>query len=304
MKEIHTVKAGDPDYPGRMKDLKDMPRELNYIGVLPTERLPSAAVVGGRKCTAYGRSKAYELGRFLAEHGVQVISGMALGIDSYAHEGALSAGGRTFAVLGCGADVCYPGSNSGIYDAICDRGGIISEFKNETPPLKGNFPRRNRIISALADVVVVIEAGLKSGSLITAGFALDQGRAVYAYPDRTDSPLSEGSNRLIADGAGLVYSPEVILDELAGAFVFYPGTESAEHSPGNTLADTCGGAAGTKEISCTQRKLISVIGYDPCSVEELAGLTGEAVSDLQDALFSMMLDGAVRELPGHLYVKA
>ncbi|HAV27204.1 MAG TPA: DNA-protecting protein DprA, partial [Lachnospiraceae bacterium] len=185
-------------YPARFEGLSNMPEELYVMGSLPDENAPAVAIVGARMCSRYGHNTAFTFGKKLAEHGVSVISGMALGIDGAAQEGALSGGGKTYAVLGCGVDVCYPRSNKMLYDRIPERGGILSEFPPGTQPLPYNFPLRNRLISALADVVIVVEARKKSGSLITVDYALEQGRSVYAVPGRVGDALSDGCNYLIA----------------------------------------------------------------------------------------------------------
>ena len=291
---IERISIEDAAFPARMKELSGMPKVLNYKGRLPSDMRPSAAIIGGRKCSAYGRSKAYELGEYLARHGVQVISGLALGIDSYAHEGALKAKGDTFAVLGCGADICYPASNIELYKMIADTGGIISEFPDGTKPMPYNFPRRNRIISALSDIVIVIEARINSGSLITANYALEQGKTVYAYPDRMGSYLSEGSNRLIADGAGIVYSPEVILSEL-GIAKRDCGTDGERHGTA--------GARKTEQEKKEENTIYAAIGYDPLSVEEIAGKCGKSADETEQELFELLLSGLIKELPGHLFVK-
>lgn len=206
-------------YPKRLREFNDMPEKLYYIGRLPDEEKKSVAIVGARKCSYYGRTQAYRFARELAGCGVQIISGMALGVDGYAQKGALDAGGDTFAVLGCGADVCYPRQNQPLYRELAKRGGIISEYEPGTPATAWHFPRRNRIISGLADLVLVIEAAKKSGSLITVNFALEQGKTVYAVPGRLGDTLSEGCNDLIFDGAGIAKSVETILEELDFASV-------------------------------------------------------------------------------------
>ena len=191
-----------------------MPDMLYYIGRLPDDNRPTAAIVGARMCSPYGRIQAFNYGRFLSENGVQVISGMAAGIDAEGHKGALEGGTPTFAVLGNGVDICYPSSSRSIYRRIPEKnGGIISEYLPGTPGRAYHFPARNRIISGLADVVVVVEAKEKSGSLITAACALEQGKTVYAVPGAVNDALSRGCHKLIYDGAGIAYSPEVLLDE-------------------------------------------------------------------------------------------
>ncbi len=183
-------------------------------GKLPGKDTEKAAIIGARNCTAYGEKYAVEYGRKLAQAGVDVISGLARGIDGMGHSGALMEKGKTFAVLGCGVDICYPREHIGLYMDIMEQGGgILSEFPPGTPPLAVNFPLRNRIISGLSDVILVMEARERSGSLITADMALEQGKEVYALPGPVDSPLSTGCNRLIQQGAGVLLSPEKLLDE-------------------------------------------------------------------------------------------
>ncbi len=212
--ETVMIKKEDADYPRRMKELGRMPRTLYLMGRLPDDDRPSAAVVGARMCSGYGRDAAYRIGFFLAEHGVQVVSGLAVGVDGTAQQGALDAGGDVFAVLASGPDVCYPITNYPVYEGILKQGGVVSEHPPGTRPLAPYFPSRNRIISALADIVIVVEARERSGSLITVDFALEQGRTVLAVPGRFTDPLSDGCNRLIAQGAGIICSPGTILEEL------------------------------------------------------------------------------------------
>lgn len=203
-KKIGLTTILDEDYPRKLKYINDPPFALYYKGCLPTKGV-SAAVVGARQCSEYGRSMAKELGKTLGENGINVISGMAYGIDSAGHAGALRGGARTFAVLGCGVDVCYPAAARALYENILDqKGGILSEYPPGTPPIARNFPYRNRIISGLSDIVIVVEAKLKSGSLITADFAMEQGKEVYAVPGRICDAWSQGTNRLIYQGAGVI----------------------------------------------------------------------------------------------------
>lgn len=205
--EMHYIRRNSPGFPGRFEGISGSPEGLYVIGELPRDDQPTVGIVGARMCSRYGHETAYEFGRVLAGKGVQIISGLALGIDCYAQEGALAGGGKTFAVLGCGADICYPKSNREVYEKIKTSGGILSEEKPGTPPLAYNFPKRNRIISALSDIVLVVEAKEKSGSLITVDFALEQGKTVYAVPGRVCDLLSYGCNSLIAQGAGIACSP-------------------------------------------------------------------------------------------------
>ena len=205
--EIHYVEKNSSIYPARLRELSGMPKQLYYIGRFPEDNKPTAAIVGARLCSAYGRIQAFR-------YGVQVISGMAAGIDAEGHKGALEGGTPTFAVLGNGVDICYPSSSRGIYRRIPQKnGGIISEYEPGTRGRAYHFPARNRIISGLADLVLVVEAKEKSGSLITASCALEQGKMVYAIPGAVNDALSRGCHKLIYDGAGIAYSPEILLDE-------------------------------------------------------------------------------------------
>ena len=207
--------AWEKEYPKRLQCYEDMPGVLHVRGHLPEEKKKTVAIVGARACSAYGAQQAYLFAKKLAEHGVQVISGLARGIDSRAHIGALDAGGKTFAVLGCGVDICYPPEHVQLEERILrEGGGVFSEFDLGTPPYARNFPKRNRIMSGLPPLPLVVEAKAKSGSLITASYALEQGKTVYAVPGRVGDALSEGCNRLIADGAGVAYSIEPLLEEL------------------------------------------------------------------------------------------
>lgn len=203
-KTIHTgvkvVTFQDSLYPRKLQCINQMPYALYYKGQLPPDRV-SVGIVGARKCTEYGRSAAEELGRELAKNDVPVISGLAYGIDSASHAGAMSVGGKTYGVLGCGVDVCYPPSVRNIYTNMIDTGGVLSEYAPGTKPLPMFFPNRNRIISGLSDILVVVEAQMRSGSLITADFAMEQGHDVYAVPGRISDGNSKGTNHLIYQGA-------------------------------------------------------------------------------------------------------
>ena len=201
--EIFTVGLGQEGYPERLMPFADMPSRLFVRGALPADEQKTAAIVGARICTAYGKSQAAFFAQVLAANGVAVISGLACGIDAAAHEGALRGKGKTFAVLGCGVDICYPKQNYPLMRRMLENGGgVLSEFPPGAEPLPWHFPIRNRVISALADVVLVIEAKEKSGSLITADYALEQGKTVFALPGRTTDATSRGFTRNDSRGAG------------------------------------------------------------------------------------------------------
>lgn len=212
--KIRCIDRESEEYPEKLKNYPYMPEMLYVIGRLPQEAKPAAAVVGARMCSPYGRIQAFQYARALSRAGVQVISGLAYGIDAEGHRGALEGKTPTFAVLGNGADICYPAGNRALYERILrEGGGIISEYPPGMRAKKYFFPARNRIISALSDVVLVVEAKEKSGSLITAQHALEQGKAVYAVPGAVNEALSAGCHKLIYDGAGIAYKPEVLLSE-------------------------------------------------------------------------------------------
>ena len=212
-KGISFVGQKHPDFPESLRNITNCPFGLFYKGALPKSRRPSVAIVGARTPTAFGQETARHFARVLSSHGVQIISGLALGIDGFAHQGALEAGGQTWGVLGCGVNICYPRENFRLFERMKSSGGILSEFKPGEKPLPWHFPYRNRIISGLCDGILVVEARQKSGSLITAGFGLDQGRDIFAVPGRPVDALSAGCNSLISDGAKLVNGPEDILEE-------------------------------------------------------------------------------------------
>lgn len=212
-KNIKFVLLEDDDYPQRLKRISDYPFALYVKGELPTEVYPSVAIIGARVCSDYGKEMAVQFGETLASHRVQVISGMAAGIDFWGQMGALKTG-KTFAILGTGVDICYPPENIELYTEVSKNGGLISEFPIGTKGLAYRFPIRNRIISGLADFILVIEARKKSGSLITVDHALEQGKDIGAVPGRVMDPLSIGCNELIKSGASIITSPKDILEWL------------------------------------------------------------------------------------------
>ena len=204
----------DEEYPEKLREIYDYPMGLFVRGKLPDQNHPVVAVVGARGCSEYGEQLAERFSMTLAENGVQIVSGLASGIDGASHRGALRAGKPTFGVLGCGVNICYPSENFRIYEEMGRTGGILSEFGPDTPPKAMNFPMRNRIISGMADAIVVVEARARSGSLITADLGMEQGREIFALPGRVTDHLSEGCNHLIQQGAGIFVSVEDFLQEL------------------------------------------------------------------------------------------
>lgn len=217
MKKLKTNKIDyeSIDFPEKLKHVKPRIKNLYYIGSLPDPKKKTVAIVGARSASDYGLTLGKNISKILSENDVQVISGMAMGIDTSGHMGAVEVSKPTFAVLGSGVDICYPTYNYHLYEKIIeDGGGIISEYENGTPPLSVNFPARNRIISGFADAVLVVEAREKSGSLITADFALEQGKSIFAAPGRIGDSLSKGTNNLIKQGAYILTSADDILSFL------------------------------------------------------------------------------------------
>ncbi len=212
--EINKVKKDDKNYPELLKYIGNPPDTLYYMGDITLASEPLIAIVGARKASSYGKWAAYGIAKKLSEYGVGVVSGMAYGIDAFAHKGALENDGKTIAVLGCGIDICYPASNKGIRDHIIKEGLVLSEYEPGVPPMPFRFPMRNRIISGLCIGTVIVEAGMNSGSLITAECAAEQGRNIYAVPGNINSVYSIGANKLIKDGAVPLILFDDIIDEL------------------------------------------------------------------------------------------
>jgi DNA processing protein len=214
IEQIKQVHIGEKDYPELLNYISNPPEKLYYIGDIKIASKPSIAIVGARKATAYGKWAAYGFAKKLSDYGICVVSGMAYGIDAYAHKGAVENQGETIAVLGCGIDICYPESNLMLRENILKEGLILSEYEPGVPPLPYRFPMRNRIISGLSIGTIIIEAGISSGSLITAECAAEQGRNIYALPGNINSMYSFGTNKLIQDGAIPLIVFDDIIDEL------------------------------------------------------------------------------------------
>ena len=283
---IRYIGRDSREYPPQLLPYPRMPEGLYVIGSLPDPDQKSAAIVGARACSAYGKAEARRFGRELAAAGVQIISGLAYGADRWAHEGALEAGGRTFAVLGCGADVCYPKENIRVYEKIAEEGGLLSEYMPGVPPVSWHFPIRNRIISALADVVLVVEARLRSGSLITADYALEQGKSIYAIPGKNADPLSQGCNRLIAQGAGIAISPEILLEELGLA------ASSSRKKRSGTAVRKLPDGWKDRELSV---RILRALGEGEKTMHELCEATGKNPSELAGPLMQLCLYGYAEE---------
>lgn len=296
-----------PDYPVRLKYIDNPPAGIYVMGELPDPEVLSVAIVGARRCSEYGRYVTRKLAGAMARAGMQIISGMALGVDGIAQKAALDAGGYTCGVLGCGVDICYPKENQDIYNGLIESGGLISEYHPGTGPIPGQFPLRNRIISALSDIVVIIEARDRSGSLITADLALEQGKDVYALPGRVTDSLSHGCNRLIKQGAGIILSPEEFIKDIAADYmhgskkVIPPGsahTGEAQKDAG-AVQLTLSGAYG---LSDDEKKIIKIMDFNPRSISRIQEDSGVDAGRLYNCLMTLSMKGLIVQ-KGSQYAK-
>ena len=225
-KGIRFTSLEDRDYPERLRGIPDPPYALYYYGNLPAEESPSVAIIGSRNCSSYGRDQARIFSEKIAASGISVISGMARGIDGIAGRAAIHAGGRSYAVLGCGVDVIYPRENEQLYYMLKEKGGVISENPPGTEPRAILFPMRNRLISGLSDAALIVESRRQSGTVITVDAALEQGKDIFAIPGRVCDSLSDGCNYLISQGAGIACTPDTVLEHFWG--VSDSGTDLTE----------------------------------------------------------------------------
>ena len=277
----------DKSYPNNLKQIYDPPPLLYVRGDLQAKDDLAISMVGSRLSSSYGRMITERIAGDMARHGVTIVSGMARGIDSAAHRGALSAGGRTIAVLGCGVDIVYPPENRRLFEEITVHGAVISEFPMSTPPEGTNFPRRNRIISGLSLGVVVVQADSRSGSLITAGLALEQNRDVFAVPGNVGMARSRGTNRLIKQGAKLVESADDILEEILPRFQ-HQGLEPTDVKP--SLEDE-------------EERVFRIIEDEPAHIDSIIAQTGMDASRVSAILLQLELKGLVQQLPGKRFAK-
>lgn len=285
---MHTINISDKDYPANLKGIYAPPKALYVNGALEKDDRAAIAIVGSRAATPYGLSTAYRLAGELASFGITVVSGLAVGIDTEAHKGALDRGGRTIAVLGSGLDVIYPPENKKLAQRIEKQGAVISEFPLGTPPNRYNFPRRNRIISGFSLGVVVVEASKDSGALITAKCALDENREVFAVPGKAGSVTSEGTHQLIKDGARLVENGEDIIEEL-----------------GLELKRISDGRAGKSfpDLEKDEEKIFEALSDEPLHIDEIAEAASFDASLALKTLSSLELKGAIKQLPGKRFVR-
>lgn len=282
---VTVVTSEDEAYPSRLLEIEQPPPVLFVRGQWLPEDEAAVAVVGTRRITSYGRQVTEHLTTHLASRGVTIVSGLARGVDEAAHNAALAAGGRTIAVLGSGVDRIYPAENRGLAEKLMQRGALISDFPLGTPPDRNNFPPRNRIISGLSLATVVVEAGETSGALITAGFAAEQGREVFAVPGSILAPQSRGTNKLIQNGAFPLLTPDDVLQVL-----------HLDQMPEQRVARRM------LPSNDTESKILAALGGEPLHVDEIRGHTGLPIERVSAALVMMELKGMVRQVGSMQYV--
>ncbi len=284
------LRLGDEGYPESLAAIYSPPPVVYLRGtILPQDRV-AVAIVGSRKATSYGIAMAERIGGELAQRGVTIVSGMARGIDAAGHRGALDVGGRTIAVLGCGLGVTYPPEHADLSDQIVANGAVLSEFPVFAPPKPDHFPRRNRIISGLTLGVVVVEAGTESGALITANYALEQGREVFAVPGQVTARSSRGCHLLIKAGAKLTEDWEDIWEEI-------------EPQVGPPLEVGIRAAAGSPPLEQEEVMVVDALEAGPLQIDDLIGRTRLPAGQMASLLLSLMLKGVIEELPGKSFAR-
>lgn len=274
------------EYPMNLREVDDAPYSLYVKGTPMSSKRRSIAIVGAREASGYGREMARLFARELSRHGVDVISGLARGIDSCAHQGALEGGGNTYGVLGCGVNVCYPPEHSELFAAMIKRGGVISEYPPETAPMKGLFPQRNRIISGLSDGILLIEARERSGSLITVDQGLEQGKEIYVLPGRVTDVISEGCNNLIKMGARLVTKPSEILQD------------------GGVLCDNSSDFRlnNHKVLDGKEKLVYSGLSLEPKYIDQIIKETNLPVQEVISILFGLELKQFIKQIVKNYYI--
>ncbi len=301
--DVWIINVDDKRYPPALKQIYDPPPVLYIKGSLAREDNLAISIVGSRRCSLYGQEQSSRLAHFLSSAGFTICSGMARGIDTAAHQGALSAGGRTIAVQGCGLASVFPPENKKLFELIAESGACISELPLGYEPLSENFPPRNRIIAGLSLGTIVVEAGLRSGALITARVALENNREVMAVPGKIDSPLSKGTHRLLKQGAKLIESVEDVMEGLG-----YIGEQLEDHV--STAAEKAGERVETPlfdikalKLSGPEKTIYEYLKKEPSHIEEVIADTDLAAGSVNAGLVSLRLKGLIKQLPGSLFLK-
>lgn len=284
--KIRLVSVHDAEYPSRLRQIQKQPYALFVRGNLPREDKVSIAIVGARNCTSYGKEMAQWFGKELSNCGIQVISGMAYGIDSYAHMGAIQGQEKTYAVLGCGIDICYPKENFSLYMHMCQQGGVISEYGPGVPGRGFQFPMRNRIISGLSDGILVVEARERSGSLITVDLGLEQGKDIFTIPGKVGDACSKGCLNLLKQGAEPVTSPLDIIEN------FHIQTKK----------ESVRGAGKKETFSVSEQKLISALSMEPKHINQILEDTRLMMTEAIAALLQLELRGVIAQPMPNYYM--
>lgn len=292
-KDIHFVVQEDLRYPKRLLNMYDPPWFLYYLGELPDEKLPTVAIIGARDCSAYGLEVARKFAKELAMNNIQVVSGLAKGVDGYAHRGALEGKGKTFGVIGSGVNICYPRENYQLYHDVEYQGGVLSEYPLGSPALAFHFPVRNRIIAGLSDGIFVVEAKEKSGTLITVDCGLEQGKDIYALPGKITDQLSIGCNRLIQNGAKLVQTASDIIDELAGRYPFLVNKRKKSKQESMVFEN---------QVTDEEKLVLMKLGYEPVHFEKLLIDTGLDTVKLMEVIFVLQMKGLIKEISAQYYI--
>ncbi len=295
--DINIITILDKDYPQNLRNIYDPPPVLYIQGHLRESDYNGIAIVGSRRASFYGLSMALRLSSELAEMGITVISGLARGIDTASHKGALQVQGRTIAVLGGGLLKLYPPENKKLAESIAENGAVISEFSLEVPPLAKNFPRRNRIISGLSLGVVVVEAARNSGALITADLALQQSREVFAVPGKMDSVTSFGSHSLIKQGAKLISNTNDIIEELVIKFKKFSDDKSKSRRPDSPASKQ------NIELDNSTKSVYGMLSKEPMHIDEIIASAKLEVPQISSILMQLQLNNMAKELPGKNFVR-
>jgi len=300
---VWLINLQDQRYPPVLKRIYDPPPVLYIKGTLARESNLAISIVGTRRCSLYGQEQASRFAHLLASAGFTIVSGMARGIDTAAHQGALAAKGRTIAVQGCGLANIFPPENKKLFELIAESGACVSELPLEFEPLAENFPPRNRIIAGLSLGTIIIEAPLNSGAMITAGAALDNNREVMAVPGKIDSPLSKGAHQLIKQGAKLVESIEDVMEALGyigeqlGSHATAAATEASEKAE-TSLFD-----ASHFKLSDQEKKIYTGLDKEPLHIDQIIADTDMPAGSVNAALVSLQLKGLIKQLPGNLFLR-
>jgi len=300
---VSVVEYGKEGYPEKLLNIPYPPKALFYYGELPEEGGRSVAIIGARECSEYGRHMAKMLASGLAKEGVQIISGMAVGIDGISQMCAINAGGKSFGVLGSGVDICYPRANKALYERLKNEGGVISEYPNKTPARAANFPMRNRIISGLCDGIIVVEAKIKSGTMITVDAALSQGKEIMVVPGRATDPLSVGCNALIYQGANPVQCVDDVMNLMDGVSDRHYEKEYKVKKVRNIKTEDIREKEEKFEFSEDERLIYDLLDFYPINVEEIVRKSKMDFNQVMSVVIRLEMMDAVKERGKNYYVR-